>query len=102
MNSVEIKANSILCNTPIYEVDGEVFPGLIRPAVVEDPSDAVYVVAGGENRLDLISYAHYNTPELWWVIAAVNSVVDPLVGVASGTSIRIPLKSRLEAEGIVG
>ena len=103
MSGITLPTNSILCNTPIYSVDGDIFPGLIRPAVVEDRSDTVYLVtAGGENRLDLISFAQYNTPELWWVIASVNSLVDPLTGIPAGTSIRIPLKSRIEAEGIVG
>lgn len=41
-------------------------------------------------RLDLISNTYYGTPALWWVLAHVNDIVDPLVDAPPGTVIRIP------------
>ena len=92
----------MLSKTPIYSVKGLVVTGLLNPPVGPDVSDTLYrVTLAGERRLDLISQLHYGTPELWWVIALVNNLIDPIAGVASGSDIRIPLRSRLSALGIL-
>lgn len=92
--------------TPIYEseVDGEnvIVFGLMQDAVVPDPSDIVFTVPpAGVHRLDLISNDFYGVPDLWWVIARVNGILDPLVGVANGAKIRVPTKARLAQEGVL-
>lgn len=97
--------------TPAYEgveaeIEGErqkvIVFGLMADAVVPDATDILYTVPqAGEGRLDLISQQHYGTPELWWVIALVNNVLDPLVGVSSGRVVRIPKRERLASEGIL-
>lgn len=97
--------------TPAYEgVESEIEGsrqkvivfGLLVDAVVPDATDILYTVPqAGEGRLDLVSQQHYGTPELWWVIALVNNLIDPLVGFTVGQSIRIPQKNRLAAEGIL-
>ena len=93
---------SMLSKTPIYSVKGLVVTGLLNPPVGPDVSDTLYrVTLAGERRLDLISQLHYGTPELWWVISLVNNLIDPIAGVASGSDIRIPLRSRLSALGIL-
>ena len=93
---------SMLYKTPIYSVKGLVVTGLLNPPVGPDVSDTLYrVTLAGERRLDLISQLHYGTPELWWVISLVNNLIDPIAGVASGADIRIPLRSRLSALGIL-
>ena len=46
------------------------------------------------NRLDLISYKYYGTPELLWVIAAINNI-DPL-DMKEETIIRILPKEYVE------
>jgi hypothetical protein len=93
---------SMLSQTPIYSVNGNIVTGLLNPPIVPDASDTLYrVTLAGERRLDLISQLHYGTPELWWVIALVNNLIDPIAGVASGAEIRIPLRSRLSALGIL-
>lgn len=100
---VELPAYSMFSATPVYEVGGDVVFGLLKDAIVPDASDDLYTVPpGGAHRLDAISYYFYNTPHLWWVLARVNNVVDPLIGVAVGTVIRIPTKSRLASEGVLG
>ena len=89
-------------NTPVYEVSGTIVFGLMQPSVVADATDELYVVPpNGVARLDLIANNFYGTPALWWVIASVNNIVDPLLSVPQGTSIRIPTKARLSAEGIL-
>jgi hypothetical protein len=38
---------------------------------------------------DNISYKQYGTPNLWWIIAMINSVVNPFEELQEGTSIKI-------------
>lgn len=99
---IELPQFSMFTKTLVYEVNGVAVPGLLRDAVVLDPSDLTFTVPpGGVHRLDLISNQFYGTPQLWWVIAAVNNIVDPLYGVEQGTQLRIPTRSRLSAEGVL-
>lgn len=93
---------SMLSKTPIYSVDGNIVPGLLNSPIVADVTDTLYrVTQAGERRLDLISQLHYGTPELWWVLATVNNLIDPIAGVAAGADIRVPLRSRLASLGIL-
>jgi len=41
-------------------------------------------------RIDLISYIHYDTVDLWWLIAQVNDVIDPITELYMGRVLRIP------------
>lgn len=89
--------------TPVYDLgeEGIVF-GLMQASIVPDNSDELWVVPpAGVPRLDLLANDFYGTPSLWWVIASVNNILDPLVSVAAGTSIRVPTKERLAAEGVL-
>jgi hypothetical protein len=92
--------------TPIYPtvVDGQhvVVFGALQDVIVQDPSDVGYQVPlGAKHRLDMISQAFYGVPDLWWVIARVNAELDPLVGIAPGTTIRVPTRARLAREGLL-
>jgi len=99
---VQLPPYSMFSNTPVYEVDGVIQFGLTKDAVVPDATDEMFVVpSDGVERLDLISYSAYGTPELWWVIARVNNIQDPLVAVPVGTPLRIPTRQRLASEGIL-
>jgi len=75
-------------------------------------SDAtVYQIKSNQiARLDQISYDFYRTPRLWWLIAAVNDMLDPfgdmieMVGATIGAAalagpakILVPKKSRVDA-----
>jgi nucleoid-associated protein YgaU len=92
----------MFAETPVYEIGGEVVFGLMKDVILPDGSDDLYTVPpGGVNRLDAISNQFYGTPALWWVIARVNNVLDPLFGVALNSQIRIPTKARLASEGIL-
>ena len=96
----------MFAKTPIYEVateaGKEVVFGLTQDVIVPDPTDVVYLVpVGGLFRMDLISQSFYGVPDLWWVIARVNGILDPLVGASLGQQLRIPTKSRLAKEGLL-
>ena len=70
-----------------------------RFVIDEDVTDTFFEVGKGyENRLDLISYKYYSTTMLWWVIAEINGIDNPLL-VEAGTILRIPLMSRLYGIG---
>jgi nucleoid-associated protein YgaU len=108
---IELAPYSMFASTPVYdgisaEIEGTrqkvVVFGLMVEAVVPDATDELYrVPAGGESRLDLISQKFYGVPDLWWVIALVNNMLDPLVGATTGQNIRIPARNRLASEGIL-
>lgn len=100
---VELPRYSMFATTPIYDLGGDnVVFGLMQPAVVQSDSDELWTVpSAGVPRMDLLSSNFYGTTHLWWVIASVNNILDPLVSVPAGTRIRIPTKVRLAAEGIL-
>lgn len=99
---IELPPFSMFSATPIYGIGNDIVFGLLNDAVVPDPSDELWVVpAAGVPRLDLLSDSFYGTPELWWVLAMVNSWLDPLVGLPQGTKMRVPTKDRLAAQGII-
>jgi nucleoid-associated protein YgaU len=89
--------SSPAADLPLLVVYGEMVP-----AVVSDPTDIMYTVpAGGRYRFDLISAQFYGVPDLWWVIAIVNNVIDPLLAIPPGTLIRVPSRDRLASEGVL-
>lgn len=92
--------------TPVYQADSDegtvVVFGMLQDIIVPDPTDIVYKVpVGALYRLDLIAHSFYGVPDLWWVIARVNNILDPLVGAALGQELRIPTKARLASEGVL-
>lgn len=88
--------------TPVYEVDNDVLFGQMVPVVASSASDIVWIVpTAGEFRLDLISNQFYGVPDLWWIIASVNKIIDPLVSLPVGTRIRVPTRQRLASEGVL-
>lgn len=100
---IELPQYSMFAKTPIYDLGGgTVVFGLLQPSVVADNTDELWVVPGaGVPRLDLLANDFYGTPALWWVLASVNNILDPLVSVPAGTAIRVPTKDRLAAEGVL-
>jgi hypothetical protein len=99
---IELAPYSMFAQTPLYEVDSNVVFGQMVPAVVSNATDIIYTVpSAGEHRLDLISTQFYGVPDLWWVLAAVNNIIDPLVAVPANTLIRIPNRDRLATEGVL-
>lgn len=58
---------------------------------VEFDSYVLYTIPQfAENRIDMISYIHYGTVQLWWLIAQYNDMIDPSAEIVMGKVIRIP------------
>lgn len=94
--SVQLPPNSAFVKTPIYQVGDKVAFGLRRPVVPPaDDDQLVEVTQGWEGRLDLLSADFYGTPELWWVLAEANQMIDPLGEVRLGAQIRVPRLDRV-------
>lgn len=69
--------------------------------IKETVDDSLYSVESGyENRLDLISYKFYGTPLLWWAIATVNNISNPL-DIDVGIVLRIPTMRSIYESGYI-
>lgn len=60
------------------------------------PFTSFQVTDTNDGRLDIISTKVYGTPDLWWVIALYNGIINPLVEVETGTYLRMPSRSAVE------
>lgn len=82
--------------TPIYRVASDLVFGLRQGVIMPHQSDAVIEVTQPvEHRLDLLAYQFYGTPDLWWVIAEINQLLDPFTEVVVGKELRLPQRERL-------
>lgn len=100
---IELPLYSMFTTTPVYDLGGDtVVFGLLEPSVIPADTDQLWIVpSAGVPRLDLMSNDFYGVPDLWWVLASVNNILDPLVSLPEGSTIRVPTKERLSAEGIL-
>ena len=61
-----------------------------RKTIKESIKDKLYTVEPEcEDRLDYVSYKFYNTPHLWWAIAIMNHIKNPM-RLEVGIVLRIP------------
>jgi len=59
-------------------------------------SDSYHQVTDADSkRIDLIAWRYYGDVRLWWVIAEVNEIGDPLE-IPVGTRLRIPSYERVQ------
>lgn len=66
--------------------------------VLPNAKDTLISIDGQYNRRpDLLSYAYYQTPQLWWVFALRNPDVikDPVWDFVTGKAIYVPAKETL-------
>ena len=62
----------------------------------EHVSDSFHVVTDADSkRIDLIAWKYYRDVRLWWVIAEVNNINNPLE-IPAGTTLRIPSYERVQ------
>lgn len=84
-------------------VDDYVFPGRLRFGLTDlpeiDSTDAQrYVITAVDlQRLDLIAHRFYGDSRLWWAIALVNKIKNPLTDLTIGQVLMIPQKSAIAA-----
>ena len=61
------------------------------PELKTKPKDTSFIVnAYHIGRLDLVSQEIFDTPSLWWLIAHVNDIIDPLEDMYLGQELIIP------------
>ena len=74
-----------------------------RPEILLTFNDAfITIKSKDQGRLDLLAYTHYGDPFLWWVIALVNDIVDPIYGAEPGYVVRLPKRSNIFVSSIEG
>ncbi len=74
--------------------DRTIFLDIFRSYVIS--SDAVnneslfdYYVVQDDDWFDNISFKHYNTPYLWWVVALFNNINNPYESLEEGQVLKI-------------
>ena len=60
----------------------------------------IYIEIMNNTRLDKLANDYYNDPKLWWAIAQVNNIKNPLTDLKIGTMIRIPPLTSLIKNGV--
>lgn len=68
-----------------------------RP-IFADLSDELIAIDPKYNfRPDLLSTAHYGTPDLWWTFAVRNPdlIIDPIYDLKAGLEIFVPTRKRM-------
>jgi hypothetical protein len=64
--------------------------------VLPPAADDIIIQITSPDRLDKLAQEFYGNPELWWVIASLNSIKGTYV-VPSDTIIRIPNRNRISS-----
>lgn len=63
----------------------------IQELIFDEDNSRTYIVSDPYiGRLDLISHQAYNTPELWWLLAYVNGIINPMEDMYTGQKLIIP------------
>ena len=96
--TITLPTGSMWADTPIYSVDGTLQFGLMVTAILPDSTDQSYTITQqSENNLQGIASSLYGNPQLWWTIAELNNMVDPLADAPAGTILRVATLSRINA-----
>ncbi len=82
-------------------VDDSVKPGTLRNGLWKVPEidmtsyNRYAVTAADDKRIDMIAYRMYGDVNLWWAIAIVNNIANPLRDLEVGVTLRIPLAAEI-------
>lgn len=92
-----------LNKSPWYKtkIDNNKLQFIVPRPVPAEVDDVLYEIPPQFNfRPDLLSYAAYDTPKLWWVFMQRNMdiIQDPIFDFVAGTKIYLPKKSKLFRE----
>jgi hypothetical protein len=75
--------------TPIYQLPGECPVFGLRIPYLPSAQDRILAVNGAmENRSDLLSSTYQGTPGLWWLMADLSVLPDPLTAFVPGALVR--------------
>lgn len=65
----------------------------------EAGTDLIHIIKDYEaGRIDLLADKYYGNVNLWWVIAYINEIMDPMVDMEAGDKIRIPHRNEVYAK----
>lgn len=67
---------------------------------IQKSTGDIYIEITNSTRLDTLSNDYYGDPKLWWVIAQVNTIKNPLTDLKIGMLIRIPPLTSLIKNGV--
>lgn len=102
MTTVTLQKYSVLQSTPIYQTEDGIVPGVIQQVVFPDATDEVFTVTVSfQNDWQKIASTVYGVADLWWVLAQLNNITDPMYGLPVGVKIRVATKSRLQNLGVL-
>ena len=89
-DTVSLATDSAYQLTPVYTnpEDGNLVFGLRIQLAPQDNDRLVTVTMATENRPDTISAFYQGDPALWWLIADLTQMVDPLLQFQMGTQLR--------------
>jgi len=85
------------------KVDDLVRPGTLRYKLWKIPSISLInatrytVTRDNLKRIDWISYQMYGDSALWWVLALVNHIRNPLRDLVAGVTLTVPTMSAITA-----
>ena len=79
------------------ENNNRVYKSVLYPQINPSNTDIVTVVKVGAQRLDVLAFRFYGTPELWWIISQANNLSGDTMVVPVGTKLRVPQ----DIEGII-
>lgn len=67
---------------------------------VQKSEGDVYIELTSTIRLDQLATEYYGDPKLWWTIAQINNIKNPLTDLKPGMMIRIPPLTSLIKTGV--
>ena len=76
----------------VYQKSNKYFYNILKKVSFDEGvNDMAYDVVKVRNDTSwpLLSYKTYKTTELWWLIASINGIVNPLNGISGGAIIKI-------------
>jgi len=62
----------------------------VIPTKIPSENIPFYYVTQDGDRLDILSYKFYGTPNNWWVLAKANNLANGSIGIPIGTRLFIP------------
>lgn len=90
-----------LQRTTIKEYEGaRMYEYPYQPEVPRSLDDK-YIYVTENVRLDQLAHSEYGDSKLWWIIAKVNSIFNPLDELKYGTVLRIPTLTSLISHQVI-
>ena len=88
--TVQLASDSMFLSTPVYQLPGQPIVFGLRIQSLPKSTDRLTQVTGAlVNRSDLISSYFQGDQALWWLLADLSQIVDPLLEFTQGTNIRL-------------